>query len=89
MKPILENLWNGSIAPGEACGANDPEIENLIALIERHKEKLSRKLAEQQKNTLDKCLDCYEEYTQLITTRAFCDGFSLAAKLLTEALSAP
>lgn len=87
MKRTLEKLWNGNIAPWECCGTKDPEIENLIELIEKNKASLSNDLGQQQTATLQKYCDCYDEYSYLITVHAFCDGFSLACKLLTEALS--
>lgn len=86
MKRTIEELWNGNIASAQNCGVGDPEIENLVTLIERHKELLSKELGPPQKNILQKYIDCTEEYTCLISMCAFCEGFSLASKLLTEAL---
>ena len=50
MKPTIELLWNGRINPGEKCGTNDPEINNLIALLDKNKEILEAELSPQQKN---------------------------------------
>ena len=87
MKKTLEKLWNGNIAPGENCGANDPEIMALIALMERNKNELGRTLNPQQQERFQKYIDCAQEYSYLITAQAFGYGFCLASKLLTEALS--
>lgn len=87
MKKIIEKLWNGDITPAENFGVNDLEIRNLIRLKERNKEALDKLLDEQGKAVFEKFVDCEEEYSCLITTRAFSDGFCLASKLLTEALS--
>lgn len=87
MKRTIDELWNGNIASAEKCGVGDPEIEHLIMLIERHKEQLDKELGVQQKSIFEKYVDCTEEYVCLISKRAFCDGFSLAGKLITEALS--
>lgn len=86
MNKTIESLWSGDIALGENCGVGDPEIENVVILLERNKEKLESKLCPQQKVILEEYIDCTEEYTRLISTCAFCDGFKLASKLMAEAL---
>ena len=85
---IIESLWSGNVPPCEQCGSNDPEIEELIALIERNKEKLHRELTPLQHKIFDSFVDCTNEYTYLIAQQAFHDGFCLACKLLAEALTA-
>lgn len=87
MKRTLEALWNGSLAPGPTSGVNDPELEHLTVLLDRNKEQLDRELSESQKELFEKYADCADEFLCLSTAQAFCDGFSLASKLLTEALA--
>lgn len=87
VKRTIEDLWNGNIASAENCGVGDPEIENLVILIERHKELLNKELGQQQKSIFEKYVDCTEEYVCLISKCAFRDGFSLASRLMAEALS--
>ena len=87
MKHTIEDLWYGNIATSENCGVNDPEIEKLVCLIERNKDKLNKVLCDPQKQLLEKLLSCSDEFTQLLSARAFCDGFCLASRLLTEALT--
>lgn len=87
MKRTLEALWNGSLAPGQTSGVNDPELEHLTVLLDRNKEQLDRELSESQKELFEKYADCADEFLCLSTAQAFCDGFSLASKLLTEALA--
>ena len=87
MNSAIEELWNGQVAPAACCGVGDPEIENLIILIERHKDQLNKELKEQDKSIFEKYVDCAEEYTCLISQTAFRDGFMLAVKLMAEALS--
>ena len=84
---ILESLWNGNVSPCEQCGSNDPEIQDLLALIERNKEKMHHDLDATQHKCFDSFVDCTNEYTYLITQQAFHDGFCLACKLLAEALT--
>ncbi len=87
MKRTIEDLWNGNITSAENCGVGDPEIEDLISLIERHKGQLNKELGRQQRDIFGKYVDCMEEYVCLVSKCAFSDGFCLASKLLTEALS--
>ena len=87
MKGTIENLWNGNIAPGESCGEQNEEIAEILSLMENNVEDLRKVCSERQKQMLEKYIDCAEEYVYLITAQAFCDGFCLASKLLTEALT--
>ena len=85
MKRTIIDLWNGDISPITNCGKNDPEIKNLVGLIERNCQNLENTLNEKQKEILEKYVCCVNEYLDLITEQAFYEGFSLSSKLLTEA----
>ena len=87
MKSMIEELWNGNIFPAEICGVGDPEIEDLVRLIERHRERLLGELNREQKDVFEKYADCEDEYACLITARAFRDGFRLAGRLMAEMLA--
>lgn len=86
MTRTIADLWNGNIAPCEHCGSHDPEINNLLALLERHEESLNRITTPQQQEIITKYTDCFDEYLLRLVEQAFCEGFSLASRLLTEAL---
>lgn len=83
---IILDLWNGNIAPCEHCGSHDPEINDLIGLIERNRENLSGGLTEAQIETFQKYIDCSEEYLLRMMELAFYDGFCLGGKLVMETL---
>lgn len=87
MKRAIHDLWNGNIPSAENCGVGDPEIESLIILIEKHKDQLNNDLGQQHKLLFEKYVDRIEDYVGLITECAFAEGFSLAIRLITEALS--
>lgn len=87
MNTILSQLWNGNLCPVENSGKTDPEIQNLIILIERNGEKLNATLNDEEKNTFNNYIHCIEEYLSLSAEQAFSDGFSLASRILTEALT--
>ena len=75
MTQTIIDLWNGNIAPCEHCGAHDPVISNLLSLIERNREKLSKGLTETQMETFQKYMDCSDEYLLRMLELAFSDGF--------------
>ena len=87
MSQSIRDLWNGNGSPADHCGTHDPEINELVALMERHRESLCKEIGSKQQETLEKYIDCSDEYLLRLTEQAFCDGFCLASKLLTEALS--
>ena len=82
----ITDLWNGNIAPCEHCGSHDPIINNLIGLLERNREILSRGLTEAQMVTFQKFIDCSDEYLLRMMELAFCEGFSLGGKMIMETL---
>lgn len=86
MTQTITELWNGNIAPVEHCGDHDPELNRLFRLMERNREALGGGLTEAQMETFQKYIDCSDEYLLRMLEIAFCDGFTVAAKLLTEAL---
>lgn len=86
MMQTIKALWNGDIAPCEHCGSRDAEVNALIGLMERNREKLCEGLTELQKDVFQKYIDCAEEYLLRISELAFCDGFSLGSRLIAESL---
>lgn len=87
MRRTIEDLWSGNLAPCEHCGTHDPEINALFVLLQRNKDALSKDLSVPQQEILSKYIDCWDEYLSLMSEHAFCEGFSLASRLLTESLS--
>ena len=87
MQSAIEAMWSGNIAVSENCGVGKPEIEKLVCLIERNQNALENTMGQEQKILLEKYISNADELQYLLTRNAFCDGFSLACKLMTEALS--
>ena len=83
----LENLYYGNIAPHEYEVERGSEYDVIAKLVIRHKQELSATLTEQQKAILKKIKDNHTELMSLGERDAFCRGFSLAVRLLTEAMS--
>ncbi len=88
MKDTIRELWYGNIDPMARCGANDSEIKELLRLMESNREKLLAELSEKQAERFQKYIDCSDEFAFCNATQAFIEGFSLACKLIAEALAA-
>ena len=86
MTQTIIELWNGNIAPCEHCGSHDPQLKELLQLIERHDADLRKKLTPVQQETFQKYIDCSEEYLLRMLELAFFDGFCLGSKLVMESL---
>lgn len=87
MNTTIEKLWNGSIRPCEEYCGNNPQIQEVAALMDRHKQALYQSLSKEQVRVLEKFIDCSGEYSYLAAEHAFRSGFSLACRLLSEAFS--
>lgn len=87
MYKTLEDLWYGNIAPSEHFGSHDAEANHLITLAERNRERLCTGLTPEQAELLQKYIDSSDAYSLRMQLLAFCDGFSLAGKLMAEVLS--
>lgn len=86
LKPNLEFLWSEGVMPSQTCGVGDPQIEELVILLDRNRSALEPGFSETQKKMFEAYADCADEFAYLLSAHAFSDGFSLAVRLLTEAL---
>ncbi len=86
MKNTISNLWNGNLVPIDDLGKNESEIEVLLDFREEIRKSFSEALSEKQKKAFENYVRCTEEYFSLANERAFASGFSVASKLLCEAL---
>lgn len=55
--------------------------------LERYKETLGSGMDKQLPSALDKYIDCTDEYADLLSMRAFHDGFCIGVRLMTAAFS--
>ena len=83
----LENLYYGNIVPHEYEVMRGGEFDITAKLVIRHEQELSATLTEQQKAVLEKIKDNHTELMSLGERNAFCWGFSLAVRLMVEAMS--
>ena len=83
----LENLYYGNIAPHEYEVERGSEYDITAKLVIRHEQELSTMLTEQQNVILGKIKDNHTELMSLGERDAFCRGFSLAVRLMIDAMS--
>ncbi len=83
----LENLYYGNIAPHEYEVVRGNEYDITAKLVIRHEQELSATLTEQQNAILQKIKDNHTELMNLGERDAFVRGFSLAVKLMIDAMS--
>ena len=87
MKSTLSDLWRGELHPIELKTENDEAEKELYAFVERHYNDLYKLLDEKGKLVLEKLKDCYTEISFYECEDSFVQGFSLAVKLMTEAMN--
>ena len=83
----LENLYYGNIAPHEYEVVRGSEYDITAKLVIRHEQELSSTLTEQQNVILQKIKDNHTELMNLGERDAFIRGFSLAVRLMVDAMS--
>ena len=83
----LENLYYGNIAPHEYEVVRGSEYDIIAKLVIRHEQELSATLTEQQNAILKKIKDNHTELMNLGERDAFRRGFSLAVRLMVDAMS--
>ena len=83
----LENLYYGNMAPHENEVVRGSEYDITAKLVIRNEQELSATLTEQQNAILQKIKDNHTELMNLGERDAFVRGFSLAVKLMVDAMS--
>lgn len=83
----LENLYYGNIAPHEYEVERGSEYDVTAKLVIRHEQELSATLTEQQNAILEKIKYNHTKLMSLGERDAFCRGFSLAVRLMIDAMS--
>ena len=86
MKKTLVDLWYGNIDPQEQAQAN-PQVPDLLKLLERNRDTLSKTLNAEQIEILEKYESCADEISGFCERDSFIYGFRLGMRLAIEALS--
>ena len=83
---ILEELWYGNINPLEDSTDGNTEVNKLLSLVGRNRDKLCETMTEQQKADLAKYDDSVNEMYGIIEQEVFKYGFRLGANIMLEIL---
>ena len=86
MSKTIAELYNGNIQPIRNLGKSNDEIKHLEVLIEKTHEDLENELNDKQKSFFQRYEGNINEYMCLLSEEAFCDGFCVGVKIITEAL---
>ena len=86
MKRTLIDLWYGNIDPQEQAPIN-PQVPDLLKLLERNHDALSKTLNDDQKELLEKYQSCADEISGFCERDSFIYGFRLGMRLAIEALT--
>ena len=87
MKQTLSELYRGEIRPNQEKSENDEKAKLLRSSIDNCYNVLWNKLDTDGKQVLSKLKDYHTELADIDREDAFAQGFSLAVKLMTEAIS--
>ncbi len=87
MSKLITELWYGTVSPISSSIKNNSEIQNLLKLLDKNHHNLEKYLNKEQKRILERYCECSSELASLLEEQAFCDGFSIGVKILTESLS--
>ncbi len=87
MKQTLSELYRGDIRPNDEKTENSEKEKELRGNIERCYNILWNKLDTEGKQILGNLRDYHTELSLLKTEDSFIQGFSLAVKMMTEAIS--
>lgn len=88
MTKTISELWSGNLDPVMRMGMNNTEIDKMEKLMSDNYSKIKSNINDEQKEVLEKYLDCVNDYVLLISEQSFCDGFCLGTKISAEALIA-
>ena len=86
MKKTLVDLWYGNIDPQEQAQVN-PQMPDLMKLLERNRDTLSKTLNAEQIEILEKYESCADEISGFCERDSFIYGFRLGMRLAIEALT--
>ena len=82
---ILRQLYEGKIYPNESIGIDNPELQEMSAVVGAEKEKFIKSLSDTDRENFLKLDDLLDESASLYGYENFAYGFKLAVSLLMEA----
>ena len=84
---ILEELYVGSIRPGERTFKQNSQYSRAIKELTESEEKLDAALSKEQKSLLDDYRNAQQELMVITDCETFVRGFQIGAKIMLDVLT--
>jgi len=84
---VLEDLWYGNIAPWEREIKRSSDYADALDRIVQLEADLYARLNDEEKEILEKFVNCTNEMCCISEREMFVQGFMLGAKLIVEVMS--
>ena len=84
---ILEELYVGSIRPGERTFKQNSQYSWAIKELTESEEKLDATLSEEQKSLLDEYRNAQQDLMVITDCETFVRGFQIGAKIMLDVLT--
>ena len=80
----IQDLYYGRISPYEMSISTAPEYQKLKALADKNEDLLRTTLSDEQKELLDKLIECITDISSISERDMFITGFKLGVKLMID-----
>lgn len=84
---IIEDLWYGNISPCERDIKRSSEYTDALERIVQYEKELHARLNDEEKEILEKFVNCTNEMCCISEREMFVQGFMLGAKLIIEVMN--
>ena len=84
---IIEDLWYGNISPCERGIKRSSEYSDALERIVQLETELHARLNDEEKEILERFVNCTNEMCCISEREMFVQGFMLGAKLIIEVIS--
>ena len=82
----IQDLYYGRISPYEMSISTAPEYQKLKALATQNEDLLRETLSDEQKELLDKLIECITDISSISERDMFIAGFRLGMKLMIDVM---
>ena len=82
----IQDLYYGRISPYEMSISTAPEYQKLKALANRNEDLLRESLSDEQKELLEKLIECITDISSISERDMFITGFQLGVKLMIDVM---
>ena len=82
----IQDLYYGRISPYEISISTTPEYQKLKALANKNEDLLRETLSDEQKELLEKLIECITDISSISERDMFIAGFRLGVKLMIDVM---